>query len=195
MEMSRSWSSAHDWKSCKGQKLFESSNLSISATSEQSPLCSDVFFCLWQKNTSSARSLAPPSPHKVCDFAGTPASAAPSVETFAHGKSSALRFAPALFRGVISCSEKYNISFLSSFDMSEHSPLCSDLFFCLWQKNTSSARSLALPLPSKSATLRGPRHVFLTLRHKGAFSCAENIPPCAIKTSPSASWGLYPLSK
>ena len=30
-EMSRSWSSAHDWKSCKGQKLFESSNLSISA--------------------------------------------------------------------------------------------------------------------------------------------------------------------
>ena len=27
--MSRSWSSAHDWKSCKGQKLFESSNLSI----------------------------------------------------------------------------------------------------------------------------------------------------------------------
>ena len=29
--MSRSWSSAHDWKSCKGQKLFESSNLSISA--------------------------------------------------------------------------------------------------------------------------------------------------------------------
>ena len=31
VEMSRSWSSAHDWKSCKGQKLFESSNLSISA--------------------------------------------------------------------------------------------------------------------------------------------------------------------
>ena len=29
--MSRSWSSAHDWKSCKGQKPFESSNLSISA--------------------------------------------------------------------------------------------------------------------------------------------------------------------
>ena len=31
--MSRSWSSAHDWKSCRGQKLLESSNLSISATS------------------------------------------------------------------------------------------------------------------------------------------------------------------
>ena len=31
VEMSRSWSSAHDWKSCKGQKPFESSNLSISA--------------------------------------------------------------------------------------------------------------------------------------------------------------------
>ena len=30
--MSRSWSSAHDWKSCRGQKLLESSNLSISAT-------------------------------------------------------------------------------------------------------------------------------------------------------------------
>ena len=29
VEMSRSWSSAHDWKSCKGQKLFESSNLSL----------------------------------------------------------------------------------------------------------------------------------------------------------------------
>ena len=29
-------------------------------TSEQSPLCSDVFLCLWQKKTSSARSLAPP---------------------------------------------------------------------------------------------------------------------------------------
>ena len=29
--MSRSWSSAHDWKSCRGQKLLESSNLSISA--------------------------------------------------------------------------------------------------------------------------------------------------------------------
>ena len=27
--MSRSWSSAHDWKSCRGQKLLESSNLSI----------------------------------------------------------------------------------------------------------------------------------------------------------------------
>ena len=48
--MSRSWSSAHDWKSCKGQKPFESSNLSISATSsEQSPLCSGAFLCLRTK--------------------------------------------------------------------------------------------------------------------------------------------------
>ena len=30
-EMSRSWSSAHDWKSCIPQKGIESSNLSISA--------------------------------------------------------------------------------------------------------------------------------------------------------------------
>ena len=36
VEMSRSWSSAHDWKSCKGQKLFESSNLSISAKKQLS---------------------------------------------------------------------------------------------------------------------------------------------------------------
>ena len=34
-EMSRSWSSAHDWKSCRGQKLLESSNLSISAKREE----------------------------------------------------------------------------------------------------------------------------------------------------------------
>ena len=34
MEMSRSWSSAHDWKSCNTQKVFESSNLSISAKRE-----------------------------------------------------------------------------------------------------------------------------------------------------------------
>ena len=31
LEKSRSWSSAHDWKSCNGQKPFESSNLSFSA--------------------------------------------------------------------------------------------------------------------------------------------------------------------
>ena len=31
MEKSRSWSSAHDWKSCNRQKRFESSNLSFSA--------------------------------------------------------------------------------------------------------------------------------------------------------------------
>ena len=31
MEKSRSWSSAHDWKSCNRQKRFEGSNLSFSA--------------------------------------------------------------------------------------------------------------------------------------------------------------------
>ncbi len=41
--MSRSWSSAHDWKSCKGQKLFESSNLSISAK-KNSPPSGGLFF-------------------------------------------------------------------------------------------------------------------------------------------------------
>ena len=35
--MSRSWSSAHDWKSCRGQKLLESSNLSISAKRKSHP--------------------------------------------------------------------------------------------------------------------------------------------------------------
>ena len=33
-EMSRSWSSAHDWKSCIPHKGIESSNLSISATAK-----------------------------------------------------------------------------------------------------------------------------------------------------------------
>ena len=32
MEMSPSWSRAHDWKSCNRQKRFESSNLSFSAS-------------------------------------------------------------------------------------------------------------------------------------------------------------------
>ena len=42
--MSRSWSSAHDWKSCKGQKLFESSNLSISAKNNSLPFGRLLFF-------------------------------------------------------------------------------------------------------------------------------------------------------
>ena len=42
--MSRSWSSAHDWKSCKGQKLFESSNLSISAKNNSLPSGRLLFF-------------------------------------------------------------------------------------------------------------------------------------------------------
>ena len=43
-----------------GVQEAPSSNLGTRTTSEQSPLCSDVFFCLQQKKTSSARSLAPP---------------------------------------------------------------------------------------------------------------------------------------
>ena len=35
MQMSRSWSSAHDWKSCNGQKPFEGSNPSFSARKRQ----------------------------------------------------------------------------------------------------------------------------------------------------------------
>ena len=35
MEKSRSWSSAHDWKSCNRQKRFESSNLSFSAKKDR----------------------------------------------------------------------------------------------------------------------------------------------------------------
>ena len=34
-EKSRSWSSAHDWKSCNRQKRFESSNLSFSAKKQR----------------------------------------------------------------------------------------------------------------------------------------------------------------
>ena len=52
--------SAHDWKSCNTHKVFEGSNPSFSATSEQSPLCSDVLLFLRNKRTSSARFLAPP---------------------------------------------------------------------------------------------------------------------------------------
>ncbi len=58
--MSRSWSSAHDWKSCKGQKLFESSNLSISAKKNRSPtIGGGSVFYLWlerfEQGTSEAR--------------------------------------------------------------------------------------------------------------------------------------------
>ena len=57
--MSRSWSSAHDWKSCKGQKLFESSNLSISATSEQA-LHRLLRLFYFNKMSERARAAAPP---------------------------------------------------------------------------------------------------------------------------------------
>ena len=39
VEMSRSWSSAHDWKSCIPQKGIESSNLSISANFSRQYRC------------------------------------------------------------------------------------------------------------------------------------------------------------
>ncbi len=52
MEKSRSWSSAHDWKSCNRQKRFESSNLSFSATSKSldikgKPFCIKAFLCFY----------------------------------------------------------------------------------------------------------------------------------------------------
>ena len=39
---------------------FRASKVFTFSTSEQSPLCSDVLLFLWNKRTSSARSLAPP---------------------------------------------------------------------------------------------------------------------------------------
>ena len=77
MEMSPSWSRAHDWKSCNRQKRFESSNLSISATEKPAemrvfPLFMRVFsifsfcksccllrsFCMWA--TQKLHSKIPP---------------------------------------------------------------------------------------------------------------------------------------
>ena len=47
MEKSRSWSSAHDWKSCNRQKRFESSNLSFSANKNRTFVYRQMFcFCL-----------------------------------------------------------------------------------------------------------------------------------------------------
>ena len=43
LEMSRSWSSAHDWKSCIPQKGIESSNLSISAKKDTAFAVSFLF--------------------------------------------------------------------------------------------------------------------------------------------------------
>ena len=57
--MSRSWSSAHDWKSCKGQKLFESSNLSISAMSSRTVYSPRYFL-----NSLLIHPVAPPFQHK-----------------------------------------------------------------------------------------------------------------------------------
>ena len=58
MEMSRSWSSAHDWKSCNTQKVFESSNLSISAKNESTVRKDGAFVfgnVRFEKGTSEAR--------------------------------------------------------------------------------------------------------------------------------------------
>ena len=56
VEMSRSWSSAHDWKSCKGQKLFESSNLSISAMKKNPPPSGGGFFFIsYRRDSKRAR--------------------------------------------------------------------------------------------------------------------------------------------
>ena len=48
MEKSRSWSSAHDWKSCNRQKRFEGSNPSFSAKGKsRRDLCVRGFFLLY----------------------------------------------------------------------------------------------------------------------------------------------------
>ena len=44
MEKSRSWPSAHDWKSCIPQKGIEGSNPSFSAKKEPSPFGGGSFF-------------------------------------------------------------------------------------------------------------------------------------------------------
>ena len=53
--MSRSWSSAHDWKSCKGQKLFESSNLSISAKNKSLPFGRFLFLSAGWRDSNQNR--------------------------------------------------------------------------------------------------------------------------------------------
>lgn len=81
MEMSPSWSRAHDWKSCNRQKRFESSNLSISAKEKPAemrvfPLFMRAFrlftlcaYCLFfaffasqwhRKSTGKYRKMPPP---------------------------------------------------------------------------------------------------------------------------------------
>ena len=46
MESCPSWSKEHDWKSCKRQKRFESSNLLLSANKEHTFVCQKCVLCL-----------------------------------------------------------------------------------------------------------------------------------------------------
>ena len=79
MEKSRSWSSAHDWKSCRRQKRLEGSNPSFSATQKaHRKVClfrvakreegfegSVVNDCRWQSEPTTAPPAGgriPPSP-------------------------------------------------------------------------------------------------------------------------------------
>ncbi len=57
MEKSRSWSSAHDWKSCRRQKRLEGSNPSFSAKCKRTP--NRVFFFafrygVWERDSKGA---------------------------------------------------------------------------------------------------------------------------------------------
>ena len=79
--------------------------------------------------------------------------------------------------GSVSTSKTPKTSFSCGSDTSEQSPLCSGLFFCLWQKNKPSARSLAPPFPTKSAALRGPRH---PLRLRLKLLPTAKVPPCGL---------------
>ena len=59
VEMSRSWSSAHDWKSCIPQKGIESSNLSISAIIKRQATCGGLsLFYIRQKAAAPAGAAA-----------------------------------------------------------------------------------------------------------------------------------------
>ena len=94
-------------------------------TSEQSPLCSDVFLCLWQKRRHPPASLLLLS------------------------KSQPLTLGCDL---VLGKNLKAGASILLRCSTSEQSPLCSDVFLCPWQKRRHPPAPLLLL--SKSNPLR-----------------------------------------
>ena len=96
------------------------------STSEQSPLCSDVFLCLWQKRRH------PPAPLLLLS------------------KSQPLTLGCDL---VLGKNLKAGASILLRCSTSEQSPLCSDVFLCLWQKRRHPPAPLLLLSKSQPLTL------------------------------------------